>query len=209
MNLFWKKRFGGMLSTSKFEKMEEAAVSDMKRYDEIAKSLELEEYRKLFHVVKSSEFKEKKKTLQNRKYQDTEEYRISRKYQKLHTNSSIRQYYETLHSERLNTFLDFKTTPEYEELGDKKKVKASEKLQKLKDFENSKEYKNYIRYHDSFIIRDYEELNWYINDLEVHRTTSNVPKENLYLGFNSFLPAKEKPSTGKLEVDWVKVLSFN
>ena len=158
MNLFWKKRFGGMLSTSKFEKMEEAAVSDMKRYDEIAKSLELEEYRKLFHVVKSSEFKEKKKTLQNRKYQDTEEYRISRKYQKLHTNSSIRQYYETLHSERLNTFLDFKTTPEYEELGDKKKVKASEKLQKLKDFENSKEYKNYIRYHDSFIIRDYEEL---------------------------------------------------
>ena len=114
MNLFWKKRFGGMLSTSKFEKMEEAAVSDMKRYDELAKSLELEEYRKLFHVVKSSEFKEKKKTLQNRKYQDTEEYRISRKYQKLHTNSSIRQYYETLHSERLNTFLDFKATPEYE-----------------------------------------------------------------------------------------------
>ena len=438
MNLFWKKRFGGMLSTSKFEKMEEAAVSDMKRYDEIAKSLELEEYRKLFHVVKSSEFKEKKKTLQNRKYQDTEEYRISRKYQKLHTNSSIRQYYETLHSERLNTFLDFKSTPEYEELGDKKKVKASEKLQKLKDFENSKEYKNYIRYHDSFIIRDYEELKkkianpefvksnqfwadqhrwktvpehaveqryyelaknpdiifyenekparfekyrklspafiedfdwytldksrwaygfhasneqlignysfdnehqansggknvsvvhgtftletkheksisrawnptkgfyekefdytsdvvqtadefrqtygifkakirctgrahhafwlsnnsklphinifhydgkaitmgnahqnvmdevritglkhssfyiytlewtpkeliWYINDLEVHRTTSNVPKENLYLGFNSFLPNKEKPSTGKLEVDWVKVLTF-
>ena len=66
--------------------------------------------------------------------------------------------------------------------------------------------------HSSFYIYTLEwtpkELIWYINDLEVHRTTSNVPKENLYLGFNSFLPNKEKPSTGKLEVDWVKVFTF-
>ncbi len=158
MNLFWKKMFGGMLSTSKFEKIEEAAVNDMKRYDEIGQSLELEEYKKLYHVVKSSEFKEKKKTLQNRKYKDTEEYRISRKYQKLHDNSGIRQYYETLQSEQLKNFLTFKSTPEYESLGDKKKVMASDKLRKLKDFENSKEYRNYIRFHDSFIIKDYEEL---------------------------------------------------
>ena len=88
MNLFWKKMFGGMLSTSKFEKIEEAAVNDMKRYDEIGQSLELEEYKKLYHVVKSSEFKEKKKTLQNRKYKDTEEYRISRNRGSINFNAT-------------------------------------------------------------------------------------------------------------------------
>ena len=170
MNLFWKKIFGGIISTSKFEKNEEAAVRDMNRFDEIEKSVELEEYKKLYHVIKSSEFKEKKKTLQNRKYKDTEEYRISRKFYKLHNDSGIKLYYETLHSETLKTFLNFKSTAEYEDLGDKKKVAESDKLQRFKDFENSKEYKNYTRFHDSFIIKDYEDIKVKVETAEFKKT---------------------------------------
>ena len=48
-------------------------------------------------------------------------------------------------------------------------------------------------------------LVWYVNNLEVYRTTENIPQEALYLGMNSFIPKKSEPATGKLEVDWIKV----
>lgn len=166
MNLFWKKLFGGILSTTKYEKSEKQLVRDMKRYDEIGKSAELAEYHQLFHVIKSADFKEKKKTLQNRKYKDTEEYRISRKFNKLEKNAGLNLYFKTLHSEELKQYLHFKTTPEYEELGDKKKVAESAQLQKLKGFERSKEYKNYTRFHDSYVIKEYEELKQKTNSTE-------------------------------------------
>ena len=170
MNLFWEKLLGRLVSTSKFEKTERAAVLAMKRYDEIEKSLELAEYKKLFHVIKSSEFKEKKKTLQNRKYKDTEEYRINHKFLKLHNDPKINLYYQTLNSEQLKNYLEFKLTPEYEDLGDKKKLEQSEILRRLKSFENSKIYKNYVRFHDSFIIKDYEDLKKKVADPEFKKS---------------------------------------
>lgn len=48
-------------------------------------------------------------------------------------------------------------------------------------------------------------LIWYVNNIEVYRTTENVPHEALYLGINSFIPKKSNPTAGILEVDWVKV----
>lgn len=158
MNLFWKKLFGGILSTSKYENNERNLVSDMKRYDEVAKSAELTEYKQLFHAIKAADFKEKKKTLQNRKYKDTEEYRVTRKFQKLDKDGNIKKYYDLLRSEGLKQYLQFKSTPEYENLGDKNKLSQSSQLQKYKLFENSAEYKNYVRFHDSFVIKEYEEL---------------------------------------------------
>jgi len=48
------------------------------------------------------------------------------------------------------------------------------------------------------------ELVWYINNIEVFRT-AHVPKEELYLAFNSFISNKQKGSAGCLEVDWIRV----
>lgn len=48
-------------------------------------------------------------------------------------------------------------------------------------------------------------LIWYVNNVEVYRTTENIPQEALYLGINSFIPMKKDPKPGKLEVDWIKV----
>lgn len=50
------------------------------------------------------------------------------------------------------------------------------------------------------------ELIWYINNMEVFRTSRNLPTEALYLAFASFLPKAQKASEGKLDVDWVRVL---
>lgn len=49
------------------------------------------------------------------------------------------------------------------------------------------------------------EMIWYVNNIEVFRTTRDLPKEPLYLGVSSFLPLSDRPAEGKMEVDWVRV----
>lgn len=158
MNLFWKKLFGKITPTAKLERNESELITAMHRYAEVEKSVELAEYKKLFHIVKSAEFQENKKILQNRKYKDTEEYQIHKKYLKWENSIAVQTYYKTLESEELKQYLAFKATPEFENLGDKKLVAASEKLTKLKHFEHSKAYKTYVRFHNSYIITEYETL---------------------------------------------------
>lgn len=158
MNLFWKKLFGGITPTAKLEKNEADLVTAMLRYAEVENSVELAEYKQLFHVVKSAVFKENKKIHQNRKYKDTEEYQNSRKFQKLQNTPAIQLYYQVLDSIDLKRFIEFKSTPEYENLGNKKLVKVSEILKKMKQFEKSKAYKTYVRFHNSYIISEFEKL---------------------------------------------------
>jgi len=193
MNLFWKNLFGGITPTAKLEKDEADLIKAMHRYDEVEKSVELAEYKKLFHVVKSAKFQENKKILQNRKYKDTEEFRVNTKYIKLHNSPAIQLYYKVLTSDELKTYLNFKTTPEYEQLGDKKKLKASELLKKMKAYEKSKAFKTYSRFHESFIIKEYEQLKlkvavpefikvneFWANEKRWHSTPEFVQQERFY-----------------------------
>jgi len=166
MNLFWKNFLGGITPTAKLERREANLVKAMHHYTEVEKSVELAEYKKLSAMMKSAKFQENKKILKNRRYKDTEEYRISRKYNKLHKSHDIVLYYQVLGSDKLDQYIIFKTTPEYELLGDKEKVKASETLKKYKQFEHSKPYKNYMRFHNSYIIQEYEQLKIKIASVE-------------------------------------------
>ena len=86
MNLFWKILFGSLTGTTKLEKKEILLQRAMQRYERIGKSLELTEYKDLKQIVKSAGFQEKKETLLNRKYKDTEEYRNLKKFNKIDEN---------------------------------------------------------------------------------------------------------------------------
>jgi hypothetical protein len=169
MNLFWKKLFGGITSTAKLEKDELELAKAMQRYEEVEKSVELAEYKKLYHEVKSADFVSRKKTFQNRKYKDTEEYRDTKKFKKLENSPGIKEYFEVLKSVELERYLAFKATSGFEDLGDPQKVKASEKLKALKEFEHSQAFKNYSRFHDSYIIKEYNELKKLISDPEFRK----------------------------------------
>ena len=178
MNLFWKKLFGGITPTAKLEKDEADLVKAMHRYAEVGKSVELAEYKKLFHLVKSASFQENKKILKHRKYKDTEEYRNTRKCKKLQNTPAIRLYYQVLESDILKQYLHFKTTPDYEFMGDLKKVKASETLKKFRQFEHSKTYKTYIRLHDSYIIKEFELLKNKVASSEFKKANDFWANEN-------------------------------
>ena len=49
-----------------------------------------------------------------------------------------------------------------------------------------------------------EELIWYVNNLEILRMKNNLPKEQMFLLAQSFLPVNEKPGEGKLKVQWAR-----
>lgn len=158
MNLFWKKTFGGLTPTDKLEKEEADLLLAYKRYCEIETSEQLKEYTQLFHIVKSAAFKEKKKTLQFRKFKDTQEYRDYTKYERLHNSVSLKLYYHVVDSPELKDFLAFKATGDYEKLGKPKLVRKDPVLKKYALYDRSKAYKTYIRFHNSFIVTEYEKL---------------------------------------------------
>ena len=158
MNLYWKSLFGGLMSTAKYEaKLQKEAV-DYKRYLLIKESKELEEYNELYQQVKSSSFKELKRTLVSRKYKDTQEYRDMSKFRKLEKKSELKVYFEVLNSKDLADYLAFKETPEFVSLANHELVKKSPELTQLKKFEKSKEYKIYTRFHNSYVVKEYLEL---------------------------------------------------
>ena len=53
-----------------------------------------------------------------------------------------------------------------------------------------------------------EELIWYINNLPVFRAKNNIPREQMFLVFNSFIPENMTGEEGLLEVDWVRVYQW-
>jgi len=222
MNLFWKKLFGGITPTAKLEKNEADLIKAMHRYAEVEKSVELADYKKLFHLVKSADFQENKKILKHRKYKDTEEYRNTRKCKKLQNSPSIRLYYQVLESDILKQYIHFKTTPDYELLGDKKKVKTSETLKRFKQFEHSKDYKTYIRFHDSYILKEFELLkikvaspefkkanDFWANENRWHNTPEFAQQERFYeLAKNPDIVFYENEKPQRFEKYRAMTLSF-
>ena len=158
MNLFWKKMFGSLQSTAKFEEKMNELAREYQRFIAVGSSKEFAEYTELYKIVKSAEFKEKKRTLIQRKYSDTEEYRDVTKLEKLSKNKDVKGYYMVADSKELKDYLAFVDSGNRVQLDDPEKVKNSPELKKFKDFETSKEYKLYIRLHNSYILKEYEEL---------------------------------------------------
>ena len=170
MNLYWKSLFGGLMSTAKYEAKLRQQSEDYKRYLLISESKELEEYKALYDQVKSSEFKEMKRTLVSRKYKDTQEYRDMVKFKKLNGDDKLKLYFKVLASQELADYLAFKATPDFVSLANHELVKKSPELTRLKKFEKSNDYKIYTRFHDSYVVKEYLELKEKVNTPEFQKS---------------------------------------
>lgn len=169
MNLFGKIIFRKLKSTEVFEKEKDEMLRTYERYVAIENSELLQEYKALRKEVKSAAFKENKKVLINRKFKDTEEYRNWRKFHKLEKNWKLHHYYTIASSKELAEFLDFKETPQYEFIGNKIELKKSESLRTFRAYEKSKDYKIYTRFHDSYVVKEYERLKSVVSSEEFVR----------------------------------------
>ncbi len=49
------------------------------------------------------------------------------------------------------------------------------------------------------------ELIWYVNNVEVYRTSHDIPKEKLFLALSSFIDEQQRASEGQINVAWIRV----
>ena len=57
-----------------------------------------------------------------------------------------------------------------------------------------------------YIIRwSSKEIIWYVNNMEVMRMENKLPKDQMFMLAQSFLPSNERGGEGKLKVQWVRV----
>jgi uncharacterized protein YktA (UPF0223 family) len=158
MNLIIKKLFGTFKGTSQLEHEMSQLEQAYQRYQAIKNSDLLREYLHLRKEVKSSSFKDNKKLLLNRKFEDTKEYSDWHAYHRLKNNSKLKRYFEISQSAALRDFLAFKETEAYELIGNKIELKKSETLRRFRAFEKSKDYKLYTRFHGSYLLDEFERL---------------------------------------------------
>ena len=52
-----------------------------------------------------------------------------------------------------------------------------------------------------------KELIWYVNNVEVYRTSRNIPKEKLFLAISSFIDEKQRAQEGLINVAWIRVFA--
>ena len=52
-----------------------------------------------------------------------------------------------------------------------------------------------------------KELVWYVNNVEVYRTSRNVPKEKLFLAISSFIDEHQRAQEGQINISWIRVFA--
>ncbi|NDV46496.1 hypothetical protein D0T49_05500 [Paludibacter sp. 221] len=107
MNLFWKKLFGKLTSTAKFETELNQFQTDMERYFAVKESVELSEYKDLSRTLGSVNIKEEKKKLEKAGSQDTDEYKKIVRFETLKNNIDI-QFYLRQKPDNFETYYPFK-----------------------------------------------------------------------------------------------------
>ena len=145
MNLFTARLTGKMLSTEQFEKTIHDMQERVKRWRQIEKSPELAEYQKLREIVESSDFKERKNELVNRKYQDTDEGKKMIAYRNIVESREYRRYQEALTDPVFQDFLKFRETEEFAKINSLKERLLNSLYRKYYSLYNSSYYKNYMK----------------------------------------------------------------
>lgn len=95
MNLFFKKLFGILQSTEKFEARDEKLLAELINYKKFESSDEYAEYKKLAEIVNTPEFKEMKKKLSAKEYKETPEYAQEARFNEIASSSDFKFFMKT------------------------------------------------------------------------------------------------------------------
>ncbi len=188
MNLFWKKLFGSIISTEKFQQQQNDLEVSIKRYYRIAESEQLAEYRKLKEVIDSSDFQKTKSLLQKTKYKDTDEYKTISRFEKLQKDKSLQCYFEVEKSLGLKKYLDYKANLKHGETSESKALE-----QEMKSYAKSKDFKIYTQYHNSAVLKEYADLK------EKVSTTDFRNENNFWKNKNRWIESKEYKTEERYE----------
>ncbi len=155
----WFKKLFGLIQPQKEKELRHMADSELvERYREVENSPELKEYLELDRIVESEEFVQKKYNWMNTDYRMTPTHETAARYKELLNNRDLQSFLEIEGSKRLKEFLNFKASPDYAKLQDRKAVDESAVLQRMYDFERSDEYKLYELFVNSGLPEEFKAL---------------------------------------------------
>src|SRR5574344_1624312 len=141
MNLFAARLTGKMSSTDAFEKTIHDMQERVKRWRAIEKSPELAEYNELKKIVESSDFQEKKNSLKNRKYKDTDEGRKMATLDRLSSTLRMKGYKYAQNNETFQAFLKFRDSDAFQNKEDNSVTASERRMYNM--IYRSAFYKNY------------------------------------------------------------------
>ena len=156
MNLFAARLTGKMSSTDAFEKTIHDMQERVKRWRAIEKSPELAEYNELKKIVESSDFQEKKNSLKNRKYKDTDEGRKMATLDRLSSTLSMKGYKHAQESETFQAFLKFRDSDAFQNKEDNSVTASERRMYNM--IYRSAFYKNYQKVLNSPELKQLMEL---------------------------------------------------
>ena len=156
MNLFAARLTGKMSSTDAFEKTIHDMQERVKRWRAIEKSPELAEYNELKKIVESSDFQEKKNTLKNRKYKDTDEGRKMATLDRLSSTMRMKGYKYAQDSETFQAFLKFRDSDAFQNKEDNSVTASERRMYNM--IYRSAFYKNYQKVLNSPELKQLTEL---------------------------------------------------
>jgi hypothetical protein len=191
-----KLLLGMIPSTSKIEQAEKALVSEFEKLHVFSESDQLAKYNELNGLVNSSDFVQKRKSIETLQYKNSEEYSKEKEFLSLQKAKDIVLYYRTIAGHVLKKFkdldgsekikkyesldkmvqsLEFKEkmkTKEFRETDDNKKLqefnslKGSAEIKEYYKFRSSKEYANYLNTDGSNRLKRFNELKEYVASKE-------------------------------------------
>jgi hypothetical protein len=191
-----KLLLGMIPSTSKIEQAEKALVSEFEKLHVFSESDQLAKYNELNGLVNSSDFVQKRKSIETLQYKNSEEYSKEKEFLSLQKAKDIVLYYRTIAGPVLKKFkdldgsekikkyesldkmvqsLEFKEkmkTKEFRETDDNKKLqefnslKGSAEIKEYYKFRSSKEYANYLNTDGSNRLKRFNELKEYVASKE-------------------------------------------
>ena len=95
MNLFFKKLFGVLASTEKMEARDQQLFAELINYKKFEGSAEYEEYKRLYPIINSYAFREKKKRLSPEEYQATPEYQQEARFNEIASSEDCKFFLNT------------------------------------------------------------------------------------------------------------------
>ena len=215
MNLFAARLTGKMSSTEAFEKTIHDMQEHVKRWRAIEKSPELAEYNELKKIIESSDFQEKKNTLKNRKYKDTDEGRKMATLDRLSSTLRMKGYKYAQESETFQAFLKFRDSEAFQNKEDNSVTASERRMYNMiyrsafyKNYQkvlNSPELKQLIELEKETSTEDFKQRNAIWADAKRWEHSEEYKKEKRYLELAKSDDIKFYFSSREEKIDWAEL----
>ena len=203
MSFFLAMKLRKASDTQAIEKKRDELRSDFEEFETFTQSEELKLFNELEKQILSSEFKQKKKEIESKKYKGSSLFKVEKDLARLEKSKKLKTYLSVKGSSELSTYELLKNSDEMQRfLTVEKKVKSSsfDKKENASDFEEYKSLKDSARFKSHFKFEQSKEFKIYqevvnSDDVKKLETLKEKTRTEEFLKEKEFLLNKKRFET--------------